>query len=132
MVTSEREALLLEANLIFSKKPKYNVFLKDSRTYPYIYISAEEYPYIAITRTKELQGTYFGPYTSAGLVRKLLEFLQKVFKVRTCTYDLGRKKTLHSISAENVFGTCVEKVSPESIKSSFLPKPKSLKGHDKS
>jgi excinuclease ABC subunit C len=114
MVTSEREALLLEANLIFSKKPKYNVFLKDSRTYPYIYISAEEYPYIAITRTKELEGTYFGPYTSAGLVRKLLEFLQKVFKIRTCTYDLGRiKRPCFLYHLKMCSAPCVEKVSPE-------------------
>ena len=114
MVTSEREALLLEANLIFSKKPKYNVFLKDSRTYPYIYISAEEYPYIAITRTKELEGTYFGPYTSAGLVRKLLEFLQKAFKIRTCTYDLGRiKRPCFLYHLKMCSAPCVEKVSPE-------------------
>ncbi|MCB1222852.1 MAG: excinuclease ABC subunit C, partial [Mesotoga sp.] len=114
MVTSEREALLLEANLIFNKKPKFNVLLRDSRTYPYIYISADQYPYLAITRTKELEGSYFGPYTSAGLVRKLLEFLQKVFKIRTCTYELSRvKKPCFLYHLKMCSAPCVEKVSPE-------------------
>jgi len=114
MVTSEREALLLEANLIFNGKPKYNVFLKDSRTYPYIYISADQYPYLGITRTKELEGSYFGPYTSAGLVRKLLEFLQKVFRIRTCSYDLSRvKRPCFLYHLKMCSAPCVEKVTPE-------------------
>ncbi|MBN2253769.1 MAG: GIY-YIG nuclease family protein, partial [Kosmotogaceae bacterium] len=114
MVTSEREALLLEANLIFNGKPKYNVFLKDSRTYPYIYISSDPYPYLGITRTKELEGAYFGPYTSAGLVRKLLEFLQKVFRIRTCSYDLSRvKRPCFLYHLKMCSAPCVEKVTPE-------------------
>ncbi|HDP78908.1 MAG TPA: excinuclease ABC subunit UvrC [Mesotoga infera] len=121
MVTSEREALLLEANLIFNGKPKYNVFLKDSRTYPYIYISSDPYPYLGITRTKELEGSYFGPYTSAGLVRKLLEFLQKVFRIRTCSYDLSRvKKPCFLYHLKMCSAPCVEKVTPEEYREQLL------------
>jgi len=91
-VTTEREAILLEANLIFENKPLFNVLLKDSRTYPYIFISDDEFPYISITRTREHKGTYYGPYTTASLIRRLLELLLRTFKVRSCSRDLGKIK----------------------------------------
>ena len=92
VVTTEKEALILEANLIYDHKPKYNILLKDSRYYPYIYVSDDEFPHVVMTRTREKAGAYYGPYTSAGLVRRLLELLQRIYKVRNCTYDLSRKR----------------------------------------
>jgi excinuclease ABC subunit C len=92
LVTSEREALLLEANIIFKEKPKFNVLLKDSKVYPYIYLSDDGYPYLEITRVKARPGTYFGPYTSTGLVRRILELLQRIFGIRSCTFDLSKVK----------------------------------------
>ncbi|HAA85961.1 MAG TPA: excinuclease ABC subunit UvrC [Kosmotogaceae bacterium] len=91
-VTTEREAILLEANLIFENKPLMNVLLKDSKTYPYIYVSADSFPYIAVTRTRDKEGTYYGPYTTAGLIRRLLELLLRTFKIRSCTKELDRIK----------------------------------------
>ncbi len=93
VVPSEREAMFLEANLIYKHKPKYNVFLTDSHHYPYIRISDDEFPNITITRLKSSNnGEYFGPYTNVKLVRKLIELLQRIFKIRTCTYDLSKVK----------------------------------------
>ncbi|TDR18371.1 excinuclease ABC subunit UvrC [Marinicella litoralis] len=84
---SEAEALLLENQLIKKHSPKYNVLLKDGKSYPYIYCSTgdDEYPLIEFRRGKKHgNGRYFGPYPSAAYVRNSLHFLQKVFKVRQC------------------------------------------------
>lgn len=84
---SEAEALLLENQLIKKHSPKYNVLLKDGKSYPYIYCSTgdDEYPLIEFRRGKRHgKGRYFGPYPSAAYVRNSLHFLQKVFKVRQC------------------------------------------------
>lgn len=84
---SEAEALLLENQLIKKHSPKYNVLLKDGKSYPYIYCSTgdDEYPLIEFRRGKKHgKGRYFGPYPSAAYVRNSLHFLQKVFKVRQC------------------------------------------------
>ncbi len=84
---SEAEALLLENQLIKKHSPKYNVLLKDGKSYPYIYCSTveDEFPLIEFRRGKRHgKGRYFGPYPSAAYVRNSLHFLQKVFKVRQC------------------------------------------------
>ena len=84
---SEAEALLLENQLIKKHSPKYNVLLKDGKSYPYIYCSTgdDEYPLIEFRRGKRHgKGRYFGPFPSAAYVRNSLHFLQKVFKVRQC------------------------------------------------
>lgn len=84
---SESEALILENQLIKKHKPRYNVLLKDGKSYPYIYASVGEdaYPRIEFRRgQKGKKGRYFGPYPSAASVRQSLHFLQKVFKVRQC------------------------------------------------
>ncbi len=84
---SEAEALLLENQLIKKHSPKYNVLLKDGKSYPYIYCSVneDEFPLIEFRRGKKLgKGRYFGPFPSAAYVRNSLHFLQKVFKVRQC------------------------------------------------
>lgn len=84
VVPTEKEALLLEANMIYQHKPKFNVLLKDSKRYPYIFISDDEFPYVFITRIRDKKGIYYGPYTSIVLVRNLLDLLQKIFKLRSC------------------------------------------------
>lgn len=85
---SEGDALILENQLIKKHSPKYNILLKDGKSYPYIYISlqADEFPRITYARgKKKKKGRYFGPYPSSPSVRYALNFLQKVFKVRQCT-----------------------------------------------
>ena len=89
VVRSEVEALLTEANLIKEHKPRYNVFLKDDKTFPYIRITSEPYPRVEIIRQKNLtkdDHSYFGPYTDAGYLREILRVIHKIFPLRTCTY----------------------------------------------
>jgi len=83
---TEGEALLLESQLIKSLKPRYNILLRDDKSYPYIYLSSkEDYPRLAFHRgAKNLPGRYFGPYPSAFAVRESLNLMQKLFKVRQC------------------------------------------------
>ncbi|HLD74217.1 MAG TPA: excinuclease ABC subunit UvrC [Bdellovibrionota bacterium] len=106
MVTAtESEAFILECNLIKKYKPRYNVCLKDDKTYPYIKISLDEkWPGIYVVRRPQFdKALYFGPYSSAGSVRVILRFITKVFPIRDCTnskfanrtrpclsYDIGR------------------------------------------
>ena len=114
LVTSEREALLLEANIIFKEKPKFNVLLKDSKVYPYIYLSDDGYPYLEITRIKTRPGTYFGPYTSTGLVRRILELLQRIFGIRGCTFDLSKvKKPCFLYHLKMCSAPCAGKITSE-------------------
>ena len=82
---SEVEALILEASLIKEHKPRYNVNLKDDKKFPYIKVTAEPFPRIVATRRLEKDGaTYFGPYTEAKKMRRLLRTLRKIFPVRSC------------------------------------------------
>ncbi len=90
VVSNEKEALLLEANLIFQHKPKYNVMLKDTEFYPYIEITQETYPTVRIVRRRTQEGLYFGPYTDVKFVRDLVDFLQQVYHFRTCQRDLKK------------------------------------------
>jgi len=91
---SETEALLAEANLIKEHKPRYNVFLKDDKTFPYIRITKELYPRVEIIRNKNLNKdnhTYFGPYTDTGHLRNILKIIHKIFPLRTCTFTIDEK-----------------------------------------
>jgi len=81
---SEKEALILEANLIKKHRPKYNIRLKDDKRYPYVKITNETYPRILITRNITKNGTYYGPFTDVTSVRKTVKFLKSLFKIRTC------------------------------------------------
>jgi len=91
LVSNEREALLLEASLIFEHKPKYNVMLKETEFYPYIEITKEEFPTLRIVRRRLSNGEYYGPYTDVRFVRDLLDFLQQVYHFRTCQRDLAKQ-----------------------------------------
>ncbi|MDP6494254.1 MAG: excinuclease ABC subunit UvrC, partial [Dehalococcoidia bacterium] len=87
---SEAEALILENTFIKSRRPKYNARLKDDKTYPYLKIGLnEEFPQVYITRRVANDGArYFGPYASAGSVRKTMDLLKKLFPYRSCTRDI--------------------------------------------
>ncbi len=101
VVRSEVEALLTEANLIKEHKPRYNVFLKDDKTFPYIRITNEPYPRVEIIRQKNLtkdDHNYFGPYTDAGYLREILRVIHKIFPLRTCTYHIDD----HTIQAGKI------------------------------
>jgi len=100
--SSEVEALILENNLIKAYQPRYNILLRDDKTYPYIKISAEKYPRISIVReSKDKVSRYYGPYTEVGNVKETLKLLNNIFPLRTCknlkeqtrpclNYDLGK------------------------------------------
>jgi excinuclease ABC subunit C len=92
LVGNEREALALEHNLIKKYSPKFNVMLRDDKTYPYIkFTAAEKYPRVYFTRRIKKDGSlYFGPYFPAGLARRILHFVHKRFLVPSCTVDLTR------------------------------------------
>lgn len=81
---SEKEALILEANLIKKHRPKYNIRLKDDKRYPYVKITDEDFPRLIITRNIGKTGSYFGPFTDVGSVRQTVKFLKSLFKIRTC------------------------------------------------
>jgi excinuclease ABC subunit C len=100
---SEIEALILEANLIKKLKPRYNVLLKDDKSYPYIAISTEQFPRLYVTRRKTSGASYFGPYTDVKSMRNALKTVRNLFMIRSCTLDL----TEESIR-KNKFKVCLD------------------------
>ena len=97
VVDSEADALLLENNLIKQYKPKYNILLKDSKTYPWICVTGEEFPRVFITRRieKGKGNRYFGPYSSVMHARNLVDFFDEVYKLRTCKLRITSEAILH-------------------------------------
>lgn len=92
VVGSETDALLLENNLIKEHQPRYNVLLKDDKTYPWICIKKEAFPRIFATRRMVQDGSeYFGPYTNFKTIHTLLDLIKSLYPLRTCTFDLSRK-----------------------------------------
>ena len=89
VVESEADALLLENNLIKQFKPRYNILLKDSKTYPWICVTAEDFPRVMLTRRLVKDGSrYFGPYSSVLHARNLVEFIHGVYPLRTCKHKI--------------------------------------------
>jgi excinuclease ABC subunit C len=86
---SEIEALILEANLIKQIKPRYNVLLKDDKSYPFIAITKEPFPRVYITRRKSAGSRYFGPYTDVKSMRSALKTVRDLFMIRSCSLDLA-------------------------------------------
>ena len=121
VVESEMDALLLENNLIKKHKPRYNVLLKDDKTYPWICIKKERFPRIFATRKIIKDGSeYFGPYTSMKTVRTLLDLIKGLYPLRTCNYDLSDEKIAadkYKVCLEyhlgNCLAPCVDKISAE-------------------
>ncbi len=95
MVThTEGEALLLESQQIKRFKPRYNICLRDDKSYPYVFLSHHDFPQLTFHRgAKKRKGTYFGPYPSAGAVRETLKLLQKIFPVRQCDDSFYQHRT---------------------------------------
>ena len=96
VVESEADALLLENNLIKQFKPRYNILLKDSKTYPWICITPEEFPRVFLTRRMVRDGSrYFGPYSSVVHARNLVEFIHNMYPLRTCRHNITANAILH-------------------------------------
>lgn len=104
IVGSEQDAFLLENALIKEYKPKYNIELKDDKTYPYIIVKREPFPRIFLTRRKINDGSeYIGPFTSAGKVRELIEFVKQYIPLRSCKLKLSKENI-----AAGKFKVCLE------------------------
>ena len=93
LVDNEKEALALENNLIKQYKPRFNILLRDDKTYPYIRLTNEKYPRVYVTRRLQKPHTYFGPYFPGNLAHRLVDFIHRTFKVPSCRVDLNRTHT---------------------------------------
>jgi excinuclease ABC subunit C len=110
VVDTELDALLLENNLIKKYKPKYNIQLKDDKTYPWICIKKEPFPRIFSTRRIIKDGSrYFGPYPNQKIMYTMLDLTKQLFKLRTCMLDLSANKIekgMHKVCLEYHIGNC--------------------------
>ena len=111
VVDTELDALLLENNLIKKYQPKYNIQLKDDKTYPWICIKKEPFPRVFTTRRMIKDGSkYFGPYPSVKVVNTLLAFIRELYPLRSCSLDLSPKKIAegkHKVCLEYHLGNCL-------------------------
>jgi excinuclease ABC subunit C len=111
LVDNEKEALALENNLIKQYKPRFNILLRDDKTYPYIKLTHERYPRVYVTRRLKKDGsTYFGPYFPANLAHRLVHFIHRHFLVPSCKVDLTRfhPKPCLQFHIHRCLGPCVE------------------------
>ncbi len=111
---TEAEALILENSLIKSFKPKYNILLRDDKSYPYIFLSAECFPRLTHHRgSRKAKGRYFGPYPNAGSMRETLQLMQKLFPVRQCedTFYRNRSRPCLQYQIKRCTAPCVDMVS---------------------
>ena len=118
VVDTEADALLLENNLIKQYKPKYNILLKDSKTYPWICVTGDEFPKVYLTRRIVKGNRYFGPYSSVMHARNLLEFFSETYKIRSCNNKITSDATIRKkfrpcldFHIGRCGGCCVGKVS---------------------
>jgi excinuclease ABC subunit C len=113
---TETEALILENTLIKEHQPRYNILLRDDKGYPYIHLSDDDYPRLALHRgAKRAPGRYFGPYPSAGAIRDTLNFLQKVFRLRQCedSFFRGRARPCLQYQIKRCTAPCVGLIDRE-------------------
>ncbi|KXX67757.1 excinuclease ABC subunit UvrC [Flammeovirga sp. SJP92] len=121
VVDSEYDALLLENNLIKKNQPKYNILLKDDKTYPYICVTKERFPRVFSTRnTTDKRHRYFGPYPNGRAMSALLDLFKQLYKIRNCTYNLSEENVAaakYSVCLEyhinNCLGPCEGKQTEE-------------------
>ena len=121
VVNSEADALLLENNLIKQHKPRYNVLLKDDKTYPSICVTREYFPKIFKTRKINREyGRYFGPYTNAGALNALLKLITELFPLRTCNLNItpegvrnGKYNCCLEYQIKNCCAPCIAKISKD-------------------
>ncbi len=118
VVDSEADALLLENNLIKQYKPKYNILLKDSKTYPWICVTGDEFPKVYLTRRVVKGNRYFGPYSSVMHARNLIEFFSENYKIRSCNNKItsdsvlrGKFRPCLDLHIGRCSGCCVGKIS---------------------
>lgn len=112
---SEAEALILECNLIKEYRPRYNILFKDDKSYPFLRVTAEEFPRVMITRNLVRDGSrYFGPYADVGAVRETINFLRKLFPFRSCpgTRLAPRSRPCLNAQIRQCLGPCTGMVSP--------------------
>jgi len=92
VVNTEMDALLLENNLIKTHKPKYNILLKDDKTYPWLCIKKERFPRVFLTRNVVKDGSeYYGPYASVKMANALMSLVKELYHIRTCRFDLSEE-----------------------------------------
>lgn len=120
---SETEALLLESNLIKALRPKYNVLMRDDKSYPYLALSKHHaYPRLSAIRSKKKpeKGSFFGPYPSTGALRETLNVIQKVFKIRNCTdsYFSARSRPCLQYQIKRCSAPCMSYITPENYQHS--------------
>jgi len=111
LVDNEKEALALENNLIKQYKPRFNILLRDDKTYPYIKLTSEKYPRVYVTRRLRKDGsTYYGPYFPANLAHRLVHFIHRHFLVPSCKVDLTRfhPKPCLQFHIHRCLGPCVQ------------------------
>jgi excinuclease ABC subunit C len=137
IVDDESDALLLENNLIKENLPKYNIMLKDDKTYPWIVITNERFPRVMLTRNYILDGSvYFGPYTSVVMVRAMLDLIRQLFKLRTCKLSLTREniekgRFQHCLEFDlgNCLAPCEDRQTEENYMASISQIKEILKGN---
>jgi excinuclease ABC subunit C len=110
LVDNEKEAWALENNLIKQYKPRFNILLRDDKTYPYIRLTSEKYPRVYVTRRLQKPHTYYGPYFPGNLAHRLVDFIHRNFKVPSCRVDLDRKHAQPCLEyhIHRCHGPCVE------------------------
>lgn len=132
-VDSEMEALILECNLIKKYRPKYNVLLRDDKTYPYIKVTNEKWPRVIKTRlVRKDGGSYFGPYSDAGAVNKIVDMLNASFALKRCSavsFADGYKPCLN-YHIEQCRGICTGNVTKEEYEEAVAGAMDFLRGHD--
>ena len=136
VVESESDALLLENNLIKQFKPRYNILLKDSKTYPWICVSADEFPKVFLTRRVVKDGSrYFGPYSSVLHARNLVEFFHSIYPLRTCNLKINSDAILRrkfrpclNYHIKKCFGCCIGGISRKEYAENIEEIVKLLKG----
>jgi excinuclease ABC subunit C len=117
-VANEKEALALENNLIKQRKPRFNILLRDDKTYPYIKLTNERFPRVYVTRRLKKDGsTYFGPYFPANLAHRLVNFIHRYFKIPSCRVDLTRfhPRPCLEYHIHRCWGPCVEGLTTDEI-----------------
>ncbi len=128
VTAGEVEALILECNLIKKYRPRYNISLKDDKSYPYLRVTAEDFPRIILTRRVIHDGSkYFGPYTSGQAVKETVELLRKIFPLRTCKTFASRPCLEFHI--KRCPAPCAKKISREEYFSFVTAAEKFLAGH---
>ena len=115
VVNNEAEALILECNLIKKNRPKFNVLLKDDKTYPYIKIDVKsEYPNVMITRKYLNDGSkYFGPYTNPGSAKEMVDFIKQKYKIRQCKKFRSETRACLNYHINRCSGPCMKYISKE-------------------